>query len=173
MSEHEPSIGNNVSAIIEALGATEAIYVGRTNVLNHATGVTLRRVELAKQAREIAERAEPGDPIGQTIGTLAKLVDPGPKTDSTLTDEQRDAIADDIVSLTLIHQRRVPTGDHASVIRGLYNTYFDYQRLLTETPAAGYLRNLGDDYALATGFSLDATWQIYQDCLQQFIDSAR
>lgn len=57
--------------------------------------------------------------------------------------------------------------EHALTIRSLHDAYFATQGPLAETPANGFLREAGDQYASSVELDFDVAFALYQQSLEE------
>lgn len=113
MSEQDTSF--SYQEFIDALGVTSSIYIGRLSAIELLLGTATRKVEVAKEARQVAVD-NPEKAIPKVIGKIAAAID-GPGSD--LPTEVKDHIADCIPRLLGLHYRAESGENPEEIFRGL------------------------------------------------------
>lgn len=158
------SIANEQRAIAKALGADYSLRVGKISIAEIANGTALR---IAAQARALHEgRSEIDEPQNAIERTIIRLHDAlGPESTVELNDHQARHVlfaGNSLLGLRKGNQEGTP---QEVIIRELFGLYFEHQSVLTETTAGHWLRIVGDEFAIDTGFDLDRAWELYQGAL--------
>lgn len=126
MSEHDSSF--SYQEFIDALGVTSSIYIGRLSAIELLLGTATRKVEVAKEARQVAAE-NPERAIPKVIGKIAAAVD---GSGTGLPTVVKDHIADCIPRLLGLHYRAEKGENPEEIFRGLCSLPLAVSEKLTQ-----------------------------------------